>query len=83
MAQRLDFQVLIDLTSNQVNQDGGNTGIMQSEFIGNAHGLANDVDAEHGWIIFGGDHLGPQIWRRIKVKAAMIKAEVLVRDYVE
>jgi len=82
MAQRLDRQIVIEATSNQVNQDGGYTGITPSEFIEYVHGLADDVAADRERIIFGGDHLGPQAWRRLNAKAAMAKAEVLVRDYV-
>ena len=77
MAQRLDRQVVIEATSNQVNQDGGYTGITPSEFIGYVHGLADDVAADRERIIFGGDHLGTQAWRRMNAKAAMAKAEVL------
>ncbi|MBT7223598.1 MAG: tagatose-6-phosphate kinase, partial [Marinovum sp.] len=40
MAQRLDRQIVIEATSNQVNQDGGYTGITPSEFIEYVHGLA-------------------------------------------
>ncbi|MBT4831611.1 MAG: tagatose-6-phosphate kinase, partial [Marinovum sp.] len=37
MAQRLDRQIVIEATSNQVNQDGGYTGITPSEFIEYVH----------------------------------------------
>ena len=74
MAQRLDRQIVIEATSNQVNQDGGYTGITPSEFIEYVHGLADDVAADRERIIFGGDHLGPQAWRRLNAKAAMAKA---------
>ena len=74
MAQRLDRQVVIEATSNQVNQDGGYTGITPSEFIEYVHGLADDVAADRERIIFGGDHLGTQAWRRMYAKAAMAKA---------
>lgn len=82
MAQRLDRQIVVEATSNQVNQDGGYTGITPLEFIGYVHGLADDAGADRERIIFGGDHLGPQAWRSMDAGAAMAKAEVLVRDYV-
>jgi D-tagatose-1,6-bisphosphate aldolase subunit GatZ/KbaZ len=82
MAQRLDREVVIEATSNQVNQDGGYTGITPFEFISYVHGLADDVTADRERITFGGDHLGPQAWRALSADAAMAKAEVLVRDYV-
>lgn len=82
MAQRLDHQIVVEATSNQVNQDGGYTGIKPSEFIGYVNGLADAAGADRERIIFGGDHLGPQAWRKMDAVAAMAKAEVLVHDYV-
>ena len=82
MAERLGRRIVIEATSNQVNQDGGYTGITPSEFIGYVHGIADEAGADRGLIIFGGDHLGPQAWRSMDAEAAMAKAEVLVRNYV-
>lgn len=83
MAERLDRQVVIEATSNQVNQDGGYTGITPAAFIGFVHGLADETGADRARITFGGDHLGPQAWRSMDAASAMAKAEVLVRDYVQ
>jgi D-tagatose-1,6-bisphosphate aldolase subunit GatZ/KbaZ len=82
LAQLRDRTIVIEATSNQVNQDGGYTGITPDGFIGFVHGIAdkNNVDRER--IIFGGDHLGPQAWRSMPADTAMAKARVLVRDYV-
>ncbi len=82
MAQRLDKQIVIEATSNQVNQDGGYTGMTPADFIRFVHDLADDAGADRDRIIFGGDHLGPQAWRHMDVQTAMAKAEVMVRDYV-
>ncbi|MCF2870659.1 class II D-tagatose-bisphosphate aldolase, non-catalytic subunit [Octadecabacter sp. G9-8] len=82
MAERLDRQIVVEATSNQVNQEGGYTGITPSEFIGYVHGLAETAGADRARITFGGDHLGPQAWRALDADAAMAKADVLVRDYV-
>jgi D-tagatose-1,6-bisphosphate aldolase subunit GatZ/KbaZ len=82
MAERLDRQIVIEATSNQVNQDGGYTGINPSGFIEYVYGLADAAGADRARVTFGGDHLGPQAWRRMGAEAAMAEADVLVRDYV-
>lgn len=81
MAERLDRPIVIEATSNQVNQDGGYTGMTPVEFIASVNDLADGVGADRARIIFGGDHLGPQAWRGMPAEAAMAKADVLVRDY--
>ncbi|MDA5556927.1 class II D-tagatose-bisphosphate aldolase non-catalytic subunit [Shimia sp. MMG029] len=83
LAERKDQQVVIEATSNQVNQDGGYTGITPEGFIRYVHDIADDAGVDRGRIIFGGDHLGPQAWRAMPAEAAMEKARVLVRDYVK
>ena len=82
-AQTLDRPLVIEATSNQVNQDGGYTGITPDGFIGYVHGIADAASVDRDRIIFGGDHLGPQAWRSMPADAAMDKARVLVRDYVK
>ncbi|MCK8463759.1 class II D-tagatose-bisphosphate aldolase, non-catalytic subunit [Aliiroseovarius sp. S1339] len=82
-AQALDRPVVIEATSNQVNQDGGYTGITPDGFIGYVHDIADKAGVDRDRIIFGGDHLGPQAWRSLPADAAMEKARVLVRDYVK
>ncbi|MCK0138526.1 class II D-tagatose-bisphosphate aldolase, non-catalytic subunit [Aliiroseovarius sp. F47248L] len=82
-AQALDRAVVIEATSNQVNQDGGYTGITPDGFIGYVHDIADKSGVDRDRIIFGGDHLGPQAWRVRPAQEAMDKARVLVRDYVK
>jgi D-tagatose-1,6-bisphosphate aldolase subunit GatZ/KbaZ len=83
LAERLDRQIVIESTSNQVNQDGGYTGITPEGFIRFVYGIADRANVARERIIFGGDHLGPQAWRAMPADAAMEKARVLVRDYVK
>lgn len=83
LAERLDRQVVIEATSNQVNQDGGYTGITPDGFITYVHDIADKANVARERIIFGGDHLGPQAWRSLPSENAMQKAEVLVREYVK
>jgi len=77
-----DVEVLIEATCNQVNQDGGYTGLTPAAFrdqvsqLAVRHGLADDK------VVLGGDHLGPNPWRHLPAAAAMSRAEELVRDYV-
>ncbi len=83
LAERLDRKVVIESTSNQVNQDGGYTGITPAGFIGFVHDLADQTGVARERIIFGGDHLGPQAWRSAPVDQAMAKAQVMLQDYVK
>lgn len=82
LAQRLDRPVVIEATSNQVNQDGGYTGMTPADFVAFVHGIARDTGTDAERIIFGGDHLGPQAWRKLPADDAMARAHVMVADYV-
>ena len=82
LAQRLDRAVVIEATSNQVNQDGGYTGMTPAGFIQFVNGLSDETRTDRARIIFGGDHLGPQAWRRLTVDQAMEKARTMVAGYV-
>lgn len=82
-AQRKDRQIVIEATSNQVNQDGGYTGQTPRCFVEQIHNLATENAIDHDRIVLGGDHLGPQAWRKMAAQDAMEKARILVRSYVE
>ncbi|HEY2117709.1 MAG TPA: class II D-tagatose-bisphosphate aldolase, non-catalytic subunit [Candidatus Acidoferrum sp.] len=81
-AQRDDSLLLIESTSNQVNQFGGYTGQTPVEFAAFLHELARSHRFPSENIILGGDHLGPQLWRKEVPESAMQKACVLVQDCV-
>jgi len=81
LAERLDRQIVIEATSNQVNQDGGYTGMTPADFKQFVERLADETGTDRERLIFGGDHLGPQAWRSQDAKTAMAKADTLVRDY--
>jgi D-tagatose-1,6-bisphosphate aldolase subunit GatZ/KbaZ len=74
--------LLVEATSNQVNQFGGYTGMRPPDFVRYLRGLAGRAGfpAERVWI--GGDHLGPNAWRGEPAAIAMRKAADLVRGYV-
>jgi len=74
--------VLIEATSNQVDQYGGYTGMRPADFrdlvyrVADAHGLPRER------VVLGGDHLGPNVWRGLGAEEAMSRAEALVAAYV-
>jgi D-tagatose-1,6-bisphosphate aldolase subunit GatZ/KbaZ len=73
--------VLIEATSNQVNQEGGYTGQMPAAFRAEVEMLARKVGFPAGRIILGGDHLGPNPWRGEPPGPAMAKARAMVATY--
>lgn len=74
--------VLIEATANQVNQDGGYTGMTPAQFRDFVLKIACEIGFPENKIIFGGDHLGPLTWAKETEESAMKKAEVLVDSYV-
>lgn len=80
-AARTGLPTVIEATCNQVNQDGGYTGMTPSDFISWVTGLADEAGASMEQLILGGDHLGPNPWRKESAAHAMEKARELVRLY--
>ena len=74
--------LLVESTSNQVNQFGGYTGITPPAFACHVRALAAQAGLPGDRIILGGDHLGPNPWRRETAASAMDKARELVRQCV-
>lgn len=74
--------VLFEATCNQVNQDGGYTGMRPAGFVEFVHAIADLVGLPRSRIVFGGDHLGPNPWTSLAADAAMDKAEAMVDAYV-
>ncbi|MBB3429004.1 D-tagatose-1,6-bisphosphate aldolase subunit GatZ/KbaZ [Rhizobium sp. BK312] len=74
---------LIEATCNQVNQDGGYTGMTPRDFRRFVEDMAAAIGFPVDRIILGGDHLGPNPWRRLPAKEAMAKAEAMIAAYVE
>jgi D-tagatose-1,6-bisphosphate aldolase subunit GatZ/KbaZ len=73
---------LIEATSNQVNQDGGYTGMRPADFRDFVHRIADRVGLPRDRILLGGDHLGPNAWQALGAEDAMARAEALIADYV-
>ncbi|WP_274626316.1 D-tagatose-bisphosphate aldolase, class II, non-catalytic subunit [Arvimicrobium flavum] len=74
--------VLIEATCNQVNQDGGYTGLRPVDFRRMVLEIAEAEGFDPAQLILGGDHLGPNPWRKLGVDEAMAKAETMVAAYV-
>ncbi len=73
---------LIESTCNQVNQDGGYTGMTPAAFRAQVEQLAAVEGLAESSLVLGGDHLGPYPWREAPAAAAMKKAGELVRACV-
>lgn len=82
LAEARDRPVAIEATSNQVNHEGGYTGMDAAAFIAFVHRIADDARVDRARITFGGDHLGPQAWRALPAEEAMDRARVMVAGYV-
>ncbi|WP_025732340.1 D-tagatose-bisphosphate aldolase, class II, non-catalytic subunit [Carnimonas nigrificans] len=75
--------VLIEATSNQVNQNGGYTGMLPADFREFVHAIAHKVGFPVERIWLGGDHLGPNPWRDKPAEEAMGLAEEMVTVYAQ
>lgn len=74
--------VLIEATSNQVNQDGGYTGMKPVDFANMVYDIADKVCFPRNNVLLGGDHLGPNCWQQLSAEEAMARSEVLIKEYV-
>jgi D-tagatose-1,6-bisphosphate aldolase subunit GatZ/KbaZ len=75
--------VLVEATCNQVNQDGGYTGMTPADFRRFVTEIAARAGLPASRLIFGGDHLGPNPWKSLPAEEAMAKAETMVGAYVD
>ncbi len=74
--------LLIEATSNQVDQYGGYTGMKPVDFKNFVQQLALEVGLDFNKVILGGDHLGPLTFTHLNEKEAMVEANELIRQYV-
>jgi D-tagatose-1,6-bisphosphate aldolase subunit GatZ/KbaZ len=73
---------LIEATSNQVNQDGGYTGLRPGAFRDLVWGMADEVGLPRDRVLLGGDHLGPNCWQAQPAEAALTRAGIMITEYV-
>ena len=77
------IHLLLEATSNQVNQAGGYTGMTPAMFREYVYGIAAELDFDTSRLILGGDHLGPNPWQHLDAETAMQHAAEMIRLYVE
>jgi D-tagatose-1,6-bisphosphate aldolase subunit GatZ/KbaZ len=81
-ARDAQSSLLIEATSNQVDQHGGYTGMTPTDFRSFVEKLARDNHFPFDSLMLGGDHLGPNRWQKSPAEEAMRQAEELIRSYV-
>ena len=74
--------VLIEATCNQVNHQGGYTGMTPAGFADLVFSLAKAERCPPELIILGGDHLGPNPWRELPPVQALEHACQMISAYV-
>lgn len=77
-ARSTETPVLIESTSNQVNQLGGYTKMTPADFAAFVRRIASEESVRWDSVILGGDHLGPLPWADESEDVAMKNAEELV-----
>jgi len=77
-----DDPVLIEATCNQVNQDGGYTGMTPADFRQFVETIADKAGFPKPRLLLGGDHLGPNPWKGLPAEEAMAKSEVMIAGFV-
>ncbi|SNT73609.1 class II D-tagatose-bisphosphate aldolase non-catalytic subunit [Paracoccus seriniphilus] len=83
LAEELDRPLLVEATSNQVNHQGGYTGMTPADFIAALRRRATTLGTDPDRLMFGGDHLGPQAWKDQPPENAMREARSMISAYVE
>ena len=81
-AKRDNACVLIEATANQVDQNGGYTGMKPVDFKAFVMNIADKVGVDKDRIFLGGDHLGPLTFASKNEAEAMADAKELVRCYI-
>ncbi|WP_321333201.1 D-tagatose-bisphosphate aldolase, class II, non-catalytic subunit [Breoghania sp.] len=73
--------LLVEATCNQVNQDGGYTGMTPADYRDLVFGLADSAGFDRSRLILAGDHLGPNPWKALPADEAMAKAEGMIAAF--
>lgn len=82
VAHDYDTELLIEATSNQVDQFGGYTGMTPAQYRDYVLALARAQEFPSERLILGGDHLGPNAWQQRPAAEAMAHARDLIAAYV-
>lgn len=81
-AKKNNYDLLIESTSNQVDQFGGYTGMTPSKFKNYVTTIANEINFPIEKLALGGDHLGPNVWKKLNSDEAMKNAEEQITAYI-
>ncbi|MBY0557469.1 MAG: D-tagatose-bisphosphate aldolase, class II, non-catalytic subunit [Burkholderiaceae bacterium] len=81
VALQHDTILLVEATSNQVDQFGGYTGMTPPAFRDYVQQLALQQNFPLGRLVLGGDHLGPNAWQQLDAATAMDHAATLIAAY--
>jgi D-tagatose-1,6-bisphosphate aldolase subunit GatZ/KbaZ len=81
-AQACAAPLLVEATSNQVNQFGGYTGMRPADFRRFVSDIAARVGFPADSLWLGGDHLGPNAWRAEPAQSALAKSAQMIHEYV-
>jgi len=76
-----DCHLLVEATCNQVNQDGGYTGMTPADFNAYVRRLREEHGLPSDRLCLGGDHLGPSPWQSQPAAQALKKADELTAAY--
>ncbi|MBR0574404.1 class II D-tagatose-bisphosphate aldolase, non-catalytic subunit [Pasteurella atlantica] len=82
LAEQYQDLLLVESTSNQVDQFGGYTGMKPVEFVAYVKKLLKENNLSDEKLVLGGDHLGPNAWQDLDSVTAMNHSEELIRHYV-
>lgn len=82
VASEYDTLLLVEATSNQVDQFGGYTGMTPPQFRDYVLELARAQGFPAERLVLGGDHLGPNAWQKLPAAEAMAHARDLIAAYV-
>lgn len=78
-----DEYLLVEATCNQVNQEGGYTGMTPADFRGFVEKIAAETGFPLEKLVLGGDHLGPNPWKSLSAEEAMAKAKIMIKAFAE
>ena len=78
-----NLPLLIEATSNQVNQTGGYSGETPNSFKKKIFKTAKKFNFNNKLLMLGGDHLGPLPWKKLNSSVAIKKSKVLIREYIK
>lgn len=81
-AKENNYKLLIESTSNQVDQFGGYTGMTPEKFYSYVSSIAKKTEFPFENLVLGGDHLGPNVWKNQNYDVAIKNTADQVAAYV-